>query len=149
VLLVIAGLSLGVAGESLAATPDFLCFFNAAAGGPEKGIHLLGDSNLDWGQDLAAVADWQRRHPETQLYLSYFGMVDPAAYGIRYHPMPGNFLFGPSPSKEPIQEPAVLAISASHLQGLSVEMNLGDFYAPYKTKAPREILGGTIYLFDL
>ncbi len=147
-LLSLMGLTVALAAESLTSAPNFICFFNAFVGGPENGINLLGDSNLDWGQDLNSLADWQKRHPEVNLYLSYFGMVDPAFYGIRYHPLPGNFVFGPKPTKELIQEPAVFAISATHLQGITIGMNVGNMYEEYRTKKPREILGGTIYLFD-
>ena len=32
--------------------PDYLAYFNELIGGPREGYHWLGDSNLDWGQDL-------------------------------------------------------------------------------------------------
>lgn len=36
--------------------PDYLSYFNAAAGGPAQGDRIAVDSNLDWGQDLARLA---------------------------------------------------------------------------------------------
>ena len=39
------------AGESAAAFPHYIAFFNAWIGGPANGYRYLIDSNLDWGQD--------------------------------------------------------------------------------------------------
>jgi hypothetical protein len=69
--------------QSLRIYPDYLSYFNVAAGGPKAGPDLLDDSNLDWGQDLPALAHWQHDHPEaTPLTLMYFGTSDPGAYGV-------------------------------------------------------------------
>ena len=51
--LVISLFLLGLALETYTAYPDFIPFFNVAAGGWENGPRLLGDSNVDWGQGLA------------------------------------------------------------------------------------------------
>jgi hypothetical protein len=143
------GALIGTVIETAAAAPNFIPFFNAAAGGSRNGVDLLGDSNLDWGQDLPLLAAWQKAHQDTPLYLSYFGMADPAFYGIRYQPLPGNYVFGPSPDGRPIQSPAVLAISANHLQGISVGTKVGDRYRALRQRAPLAVLGGSIYLFDV
>jgi 4-amino-4-deoxy-L-arabinose transferase-like glycosyltransferase len=69
--------------ETVRIYPHHLSFISAAAGGPLRGPYLLDDSNIDWGQDLPALADWQRRHPEaTPLRLLYFGTASPRAYGV-------------------------------------------------------------------
>ena len=50
----LAGLLLaGHAAASLGAHPDYLAYFNETARGKEH--EFLGDSNLDWGQDLARL----------------------------------------------------------------------------------------------
>ena len=36
--------------------PHELSYFNAIAGGPERGRFILSDSNVDWGQDFDALA---------------------------------------------------------------------------------------------
>jgi len=51
-------LAAAVAMTSLAAYPNYLPFFNMAAGGSENGFKYLLDSNLDWGQDLIKVSEW-------------------------------------------------------------------------------------------
>lgn len=78
--------------------PHELSYFHDLAGGPERGPYLLDDSNLDWGQDLPALAAWQRAHPEAKpLRLSYFGTADPAAYGVQAEPMTREEIANPRP----------------------------------------------------
>lgn len=68
--------------ESLSYTPDFVPFFNFAAGGARNGHRFLLDSNVDWGQDLIRLEDWAERNHPRRLCLSYFGTADPRAYGL-------------------------------------------------------------------
>jgi hypothetical protein len=44
--------------ETARVHPDYLAFFNTLAGGPGNGSKYLADSNLDWGQDVARLADY-------------------------------------------------------------------------------------------
>jgi hypothetical protein len=148
---VVAGaLALLLAFETLGAFPNYIAFFNLVAGGSRGGFELLGDSNLDWGQDLKLLADWQRHHPDADLYLSYYGGADPAYYGIRYHNLPG----GIGPPAEAATLPAsrghvIIAVSATTLQGIYLPARLREFYDPLRHVPPTEVLGGSIYLFDL
>lgn len=41
--------------ETAAQHPDYLSFYNVAAGGPVRGARIALDSNTDWGQDLARL----------------------------------------------------------------------------------------------
>lgn len=41
-------------------TPDHLAYFQALAGGPDRGDRILIDSNLDWGQDDGRLRAWAR-----------------------------------------------------------------------------------------
>jgi hypothetical protein len=143
--LLVCILALGVAAETYCAYPDFIPFFNIAAGGSRGGLELLSDSNLDWGQDLPALAAWQRSHPDRQLLLSYFGSADPRYYGIHYIEIPGDIF--PHPDQvAPSNFPRVYAISATNLQGtyLPDTLNLKWLH----DRRPLAILGGSIYLFD-
>jgi 4-amino-4-deoxy-L-arabinose transferase-like glycosyltransferase len=56
------------------AHPDYLSYFNEAAGAHPERIAL--DSNLDWGQDLLRLADYAHEHPMQPLYVAYFGNAD-------------------------------------------------------------------------
>lgn len=132
--------------ESAAAFPNYIDFFNIGVGGPRGGLHLLGDSNLDWGQDLPLLARWQQQHPNEKLYLCYFGREDPAYLGIRYTNLPGGYKFGP-PFQWP-REPGVIAVSATQLQGIYLSPELRVYYAKLRDEPPIEVLGGTIYLYQ-
>jgi hypothetical protein len=143
---VIALLATGLVVESTSSFPNYLSFFNTPSGGARGGIRLLGDSNLDWGQDLKRLADWRQKNPDCRLYLCYFGMADPAYYGIDYINLPGGYRYGP-----PIQlptAPGIIAISATHLQGIHLDPELRDYYAPLRRTRPLAVLGTSIYLFD-
>jgi hypothetical protein len=143
--------------ESIASYPNYLAFFNIFSGGSEGGIRLLGDSNLDWGQDLPALAEWQRAHPTEKLYLCYFGMADPRAYGIDFVNLPGGLatdgaLLGAWPflpaGNLDANQPGVIAISATNLQGIYLGRPMLDRYQRLLGgEKPFRILNGTIYLY--
>lgn len=72
--------------SSLRTCPINLVYFNELAGGPENGARHLLDSNLDWGQGLFALKEWNdARNDKLPLYVSYSGMFDPADIGIDCH----------------------------------------------------------------
>ena len=82
-LWIVSGLMTWTAVEALRIYPHHLAYFNTFAGGPERGPYHLDDSNIDWGQDLPALAIWQRAHPEARPFkLLYFGNVPPHIYGV-------------------------------------------------------------------
>ena len=81
---------------AVAAWPDYIPFFNAVVGGPRAGLAHLADSNLDWGQDVRGLADWQWAHPGTPVYADLFLSVDPAFYGLRV-----NWLWVPDAAGRP------------------------------------------------
>ena len=147
-ILILSPLALLLLIETLIAFPHYIAFFNAPSAAAGR-LHLLSDSNLDWGQDLPLLAQWQRNHPDRPLYLLYFGTADPAAYGIRYTPLPGMTL-APDDATFPDQ-PGVLAISATHLQG--TYLDAGPLHRTYKDwikgKKPLAILGHSIYLYEV
>lgn len=64
--------------------PDYLSYFNEFIGGPKNGYKYLRDSNIDWGQDLPALAKYMRDNNIDSIKLHYFGVADPASYGIKY-----------------------------------------------------------------
>ncbi len=145
---VVGTLLLALAVESLAAFPNYIAFFHVAAGGPRGGIRLLSDSNLDWGQGLKHLAEWQRENPSKPLYLAYFGTADPAYYGIRYTNLPGGYSFG-EPPRWP-DGPAVLAVSATILQGTyAFSDELRASYQALQSQPVLEVVGETIYLYEV
>ena len=115
VLLLLIILLLALAAETFAAFPDYIPFFNVACGGPRGGARLLGDSNIDWGQELPGLANWQASHTDYQLMLYYFGAADPRYYGIHYVNLPGSF--APKDQTKPTGQKPYWAISAVALEG--------------------------------
>ena len=85
--------------------PDYLSYFNVFVN-PARSYELLSDSNLDWGQGLVALRAYQAEHPGETIHLAYFGLVDPAWYGIRYVPL-----------KEGERATGIVMVSATHLSG--------------------------------
>jgi hypothetical protein len=141
----------GVAAESLAAFPDYLSFFNFPSGGARGGLSKLGDSNLDWGQDLKGLVRWEKAHPELPLYLAYFGTASPAFYGSKAFNVPspmGGWPMEPNPQMP--QPPCYFAVSATVLQ----ETNVSDpeakkLYTRLRKSDPMAIIGGSIYIYRL
>ncbi len=70
------------AADALRYAPGYLSYFTPFVR-PAESYRLLTDSNLDWGQGLLALRDYQRDHPAERISLSYFGSVDPQLYGIQ------------------------------------------------------------------
>jgi hypothetical protein len=154
--LVCGALALLLTVETGTAFPNYIPFFNLAARnlpGADGGLGLLGDSNIDWGQDLPLLAEWQKHHHDRPLYLSYFGSADPQYYGVRYTDLPYGYPNG-EPTAEGMDPSAYLAISAMNLQGTES----GDFYRAIREGTPMgadnlrphllTVLGGTIYVYE-
>jgi 4-amino-4-deoxy-L-arabinose transferase-like glycosyltransferase len=80
---VLAALVLYAAISSVRAFPYYLPYSNEAFGGPAATHRHLHDSNVDWGQDLARLADRLReRYPGEPVWLVYKGSGLPTYYGI-------------------------------------------------------------------
>lgn len=69
--------------------PDYLGYFNAYVKRGER-YQLLSGSNLDWGQGLLAVREYERAHPNESISLAYFGSVEPPVYGIHARQLAEN-----------------------------------------------------------
>ena len=114
--LFIAALALWHAGESWAARPNYLAYFNALAGGRSNGWRHLVDSSLDWGQELPGLKTWLDAHARGEkVFLSYFGTGDPAHEGIRATMLPTLPEVG-APRPWRALGPGVYALSATMLQ---------------------------------
>lgn len=130
--------------------PHHLAFFSDLVGGPSRGKYYLGDSNLDWGQDITTLGTWlAARERPRRLYLGYFGTADPRAYGVSYWPAP-NSCPHPAPwtrDPEPATGRELLAVSAMNLQGAY----FGDVgaYGWLATRRPVAELGHSISIYDI
>jgi hypothetical protein len=115
--------------------PDDLSYFNAFVG-PDRSYTQLTDSNLDWGQGLLALRDYERAHPDEHMWLAYFGGVDPRSYGIRATALP-----------EGARVSGTVVVSATHLSGQYLRNP-----AAYRwlLEAPRKaLLNHTLHVFQV
>src|SRR5208282_2638465 len=65
---ILTGLILIAGIETAAVHPDYMAYFNLAAGGPSRGDRFALDNNLDWNQDLFRLADWIRQNDHGRPY---------------------------------------------------------------------------------
>jgi hypothetical protein len=130
----------------IAQHPQHLSYFNELAGG--HGERWLSDSNLDWGQDLPALARELAARGNPVVVLAYFGSGDPAAYGVRYAPVgvvanvdrAGNAVLTPG-------APLWLAVSETNLVGTYYRDP--ELFSWLRTRTPAAVPGGSIWLYDL
>lgn len=127
--------------------PNYLSYFNIAAGGSQNGDRWLIDSNLDWGQSLPGLKRYMDKNHINEIKLGYFGRVDPEIYGINYS----------LAEKEPLE--GIYAISINFLVGrpyyllkentkelLYVDIN---YFDKYRTLEPSAVIDNSIYIFDM
>jgi hypothetical protein len=121
--------------DSARYAPDYLSYFNIFVN-PARSYELLSDSNLDWGQGLIALRNYQSEHPGETLHVAYYGLVDPAWYGIRYVPL-----------KEGERATGTVVVSATHLAGQLLR-DPTSFH--WLLRYPRKtILNHTLYVFEV
>ena len=136
--------------------PHYLSYFNAAAGGPERGHSILIDSNIDWGQDLLRLKAWMAANEVAEVKLAWFGTADPAYYGINHQPLPGfpepryYSLWSDPPFSPEAPEPGVYAISASSLWWeLSLPLQDRPVYAWFRQRPPDDRVGYSILIYEI
>ncbi len=134
-------------GSSLAIHPDYIAYFNELAGGPKGGIRYLGDSNLDWGQDLKRLKPWMDKHGVRKIKLGYFGTALPEYYDIPFEWLPSvGFLNDQSGTKQ-IFEGDYLAVSATCRQGFYFDKM--DQYKFLEDFEPVDHIGYSIYIYHI
>jgi len=69
--------------------PHYMAYFNESIGGPKNGHRYVADSNIDWGQDLPALASYLQERGNPEVRLAFFGPEHPEIYGIRSRPLRG------------------------------------------------------------
>jgi tetratricopeptide (TPR) repeat protein len=147
---VLAALGLWYLGSSAAVHPHYLAYFNELAGGPAGGYEYLLDSNLDWGQDLKGLKRYVRESDVSDVVLSYFGSSVPEYFGRDFQDLFSFGIWGGKAhvnSLKPAKE--ILAISVTNLQGLYLSrMGVNTFFW-LKEKRPKEVIGDTIYVYDV
>jgi hypothetical protein len=123
------------AADVLRYTPDYLSYFNFFVK-PSDSYKLLSDSNVDWGEGLVALHQYQQAHPREPIHLAYFGSIAPTVYGIRSIPlMPHERASG------------TLIVSATYLSGQTLpDPTSYQWVLQYPTKL---ILNHSLYVFEV
>lgn len=140
------------AAGTLRAHPHYLPYFNEIAGGAKGGYRLLGDSNLDWGQDLSAAAAELKRRGADGAILCYFGTANPFVEDLEWQILPPAQR---GKSRDPwtvlpAEGPQWLAMSATNRQGVYYRVpGGGDPYPWLEGVEPEAVVGGSIFLYEI
>lgn len=112
-----------------------MSYFNELVGGPKNGHYHLGNSNIDWGQDLLYLKRWLDKHLDIVLDGLAYDMseLDTTLIGINA-PL--------SPSKLKIS-PGWHAISVNQIHNRS-----GDYEYFLKFK-PYDMIGYSTYIYHI
>ncbi len=138
--------------ETLPSFPYGIGFTNWVAGGTHRALAYVGDSNLDWGHGLPALARFTRAHGISRIRLAYFGMDQPNRY---FGPGQYEFLippWGPEWVKDTrlLPEPgAYYAVSATLLTGAHFAPQYRDYYEAFRRLRPVAQPGGGILVYRL
>jgi hypothetical protein len=138
--------------EAFRAYPDYIPYMNQLASAHPHWWYL-SDSNIEWGDDGRALAEYLHARGETEVVGSLSGgWGSLAQYGITYH----EVLLHPG---KPLPDVRYVAIGASFLNGSTVyvvpdengkiisEEQRVNYFAAYRARQPEAVFGGSIYLF--
>ena len=140
--------------EAGRAYPDYIPYMNQLAYAHPHWWYL-SDSNVEWGDDALALAEYLRARGENHVRGAVSGGGETLAlHGIHYHeifPKPGRAL----------PDTRYVAIGASFLNGSTIAVPpdehghfLSDerrvnYLADYRTRAPEATFGHSIYLYRM
>jgi len=119
------------------AHPNHIAYFNEAAGGPAGGHRYLADSNLDWGQNLPALAAYMNEENIDRVYLAHFGFVDPGLYGVDYFTAPCKPAAG------------VFAVSPEYYYGLFPFNHVFGCFDFLRDRPPDGVVANTYYIYRI
>jgi hypothetical protein len=141
-----------MAAEALRTFPDYLPYMNQLAR-PHPHWWYLSDSNVEWGEDNRALAEYLHARGETEVVGALSGAWGSLAqYDINYHdifPHPGVI----------VPDTRYVAIGASFLNGSTVyvsedangkmmnDQERVNYLDAYRTRQPEAVLGNTIYIY--
>ena len=139
VALTLGGMFVGTA----RAYPDYLSYMNPLAC-CRPHWYYLSDSNVEWGQDVGALASYLRARGETRVREA---IVTPET--LTYAGITPLDLFDPVTTSAPPTR--YIAIGASFFNGSVIDMthpqSSPDILAEYRNLTPEAVFGGSIYLY--
>lgn len=147
--LLVGALGIWLAAAAVRASPFPLAYFNEFAGGPAAGYRYLADSSVDWGQGLKALKSYLDERGVRDIYLSYFGSVNPRLYGLHYLDVAsiGRPPYGGEEADPCREKRALLAVSATDYQGASYDPS--DFLDWLHGREPCAVVADSLLVFDV
>ncbi len=136
--------------EAVRTYPDYLSHMNQLASGAPR-WYYLSDSNVEWGEDVSALADYLKARGETRVQAALLGgFVSLNWYGVEYVDA-----LSPPPNSAPTR---YVALGASFLNGSTVPLRMvGDrpqtneeriaTFEAFRHQTPEAVFGGSIYLY--
>ncbi len=106
---------------------------------------MLVDSNIDWGQDLKLLKRWMDAQGVSHVNLAYWGVADPAYYGIDCTHMLTTMQSVPYPPMPP-QLPGYVAVSVQLLHDPAYPKVVA-YFAPLLQKTPVAVIGYSIHVY--
>lgn len=140
-----------MASEAARTFPDYTPYMNQLASAHPH-WYYLSDSNVEWGDDVGALAAYLKARGETKVTAALSGGWSTL---VRYDVGYLDLLSLP-PDKTP--ETRYVAIGASFLNGSVIAIPAGkvmsneqriNYLAQYRTRTPEAIFGGSIYLYRI
>jgi hypothetical protein len=137
--------------EAVRAFPDHISYMNQLASARPHWWYL-SDSNVEWGDDVRALAAYLRERGETSVRGGFLGgFLVLHHYGVGYDD-------ALAPHGEGSTRPRYTAVGASFLNGSTVSFHERDgrtvteeervnTFDEYRRRTPEKIFGGSIYLF--
>ena len=138
--------------EAVRAFPNHMSYMNQLA---SRHPHwwYLSDSNVEWGDDIPALAAYLRARGETRVRANFLGdFIILHHYGVEPLTMANGI------GEEP-EQTRYVAIGASYLNGSTVpelltleghpvtESERVNFFDKYRHRTPEAVFGGSIYLY--
>ena len=139
--------------EALRTFPDYTPYMNQLASGHPH-WYYLADSNVEWGDDVGALASYLKARGETRVRAARMaGWSTLRQYDVEYVD-----LISPTPGSVP--ETRYVAIGASELNGATIFLGQVDgvtitpeqrvnFLARYRNRQPEAVFGNSIYLYRM
>jgi hypothetical protein len=137
--------------EAVRTFPNYTPYMNQLAS-RHPHWYYLGDSNVEWGDDVGALAAYLKARGETKVRAALSaGWSTLRLYNVEYLDLTSM-----PPCSTP--ETRYVAIGASELNGSTVFVSQIDgvplsqeqrvnFFARYRNRQPEAVFGGSIYLF--
>jgi dolichyl-phosphate-mannose-protein mannosyltransferase len=137
--------------SSLLVFPNEIAYANEAWGGPKNVHNLLSDANVDWGQQLIQVKQWQDLQPDQECWFAYFARpeIDPGVYGIRCHALPtiDTQWLGSADIIPPTITGAVV-ISAGDLSGCEWPSGQVNPYRSFQSLLPDVTIDHAVFVYQ-